>query len=82
MASASEARALLKRFLDRLSKPYDDLSDETPLYGEGLGLDSLETAELSALFEDEFGSDPFSAPGPMPQTVGDVVSFYEATTNV
>ncbi len=50
----------------------------TVLHGdEGLGLDSLETAELSATLEDEFGSDPFSA-GEMPETVGEIVAFYAA----
>ncbi|UMG91125.1 phosphopantetheine-binding protein [Nocardioides sp. TF02-7] len=50
----------------------------TTLHGEeGLGLDSLETAELSATLEDEFGSDPFSA-GEMPETVGEIVAFYAA----
>jgi acyl carrier protein len=82
LASASEVRAAIEQFLERLNKPYDGMTDETPLYGEGLGLDSLETAELSALFEDEFGSDPFSAPGPMPQTVGEVLAFYEAPSAV
>jgi acyl carrier protein len=49
----------------------------TPLYADGLGLDSLETAELSALLEDEYGKDPFSSET-MPQTVGDIVDFYDA----
>lgn len=82
MASASDVRAAIERFLERLNKPYDELADDTPLYGEGLGLDSLETAELSALFEDEFRSDPFSAGGPMPETVGDLLAFYEAASTV
>jgi acyl carrier protein len=49
---------------------------DTPLFGEGLGLDSLETAELSATLEDEVGSDPFSD-GLMPETLGQVLDFYE-----
>lgn len=81
VATASEARVLLERFLNRLNKPHDGLAEDTPLYGEGLGLDSLETAELSAMFEDEFGTDPFSAGGPMPNTVGDVLAFYEAASS-
>lgn len=48
------------------------------LHGDdGLGLDSLQTAELSATLEDELGSDPFSA-GEMPETVGEIVAFYDA----
>jgi acyl carrier protein len=49
----------------------------TPLFADGLGLDSLETAELSAVLEDEYGKDPFSS-DVMPQTVGDIVDFYDA----
>jgi acyl carrier protein len=82
LATASEARAVIERFLDRINKPYDGLTDDTQLYGEGLGLDSLETAELSAMFEDELGADPFSAGGSLPQTVGEVLAFYEATSTV
>lgn len=49
---------------------------EALLHGdEGLRLDSLETAELSAILEDELGSDPFGA-GLLPETVGDIVAFY------
>jgi acyl carrier protein len=45
---------------------YDDLS-----------LDSLDVAELSAVLEDDLGSDPYSE-GIMPQTVGEVVDFYDS----
>ena len=33
-------------------------------------------AELSAVLEDEYGSDPFSD-GEMPETVGEIVAFYD-----
>jgi acyl carrier protein len=44
--------------------------------GQDLGLDSLELAELSAVLEDELGSDPYSD-GLVPQTVSDVVAYYD-----
>ena len=71
-----KARAVISDFLTRIDKGADGWSDDTALWGEGLGLDSLEAAELSALLEDELGSDPFSAEGDLPESVGDVVSFY------
>jgi acyl carrier protein len=40
----------------------------------------LEAAELSAMLEDEFGSDPFSAGGELPENVGDILAFYEAVS--
>lgn len=78
MATGNDARTIIRQLLERLNKPYDELADETPLYGEGLGLDSLEAAELSAILEDELGSDPFSAGGDLPETIGDITAFYEA----
>ncbi len=74
------AQDVIVGFLDRVNKDHGGLTADTPLYGDGLGLDSLEAAELSAVLEDEFGSDPFSAGGEMPETVGDILAFYEATT--
>jgi acyl carrier protein len=52
-----------------------EVEPSTALFADGLGLDSLETAELSAMLEDEFGTDPFSQ-GQMPDTVADLVAFY------
>ena len=68
------AEETIRKFLRRANKP-DDLRPETSLFADGLGLDSLETAELSATLEDELGSDPFSQ-GDMPGTVGEVIAFY------
>lgn len=76
MATAeSDVIATIATFLRRVEK-YVDFDATTPLYADGMGLDSLETAELSAVLEDDFGTDPFSAGGDMPQTVGDILAFY------
>lgn len=66
----------LRSFLVRVEKG-TDFNRDTPLYADGIGLDSLETAELSAVLEDEFGRDPFTA-DTMPQTVGDILDFFGA----
>ena len=65
----------IRSFLARRKNSTAEFDLDTPLYGEGLGLDSLDAAELSAVLEDRLGSDPFSA-GDAPATVGDVVGFY------
>lgn len=65
----------LRAFLVRSKKSVDDLAPTTGLYADGVGLDSLETAELSAVLEDEFGTDPFSGDG-LPRTVADILDFY------
>jgi acyl carrier protein len=80
-ADTTEIRAVITRFLELVNKDVpDELTDELSLYADGLGLDSLEAAELSAQLEDEFGSDPFStalqAGDELPETVGDIVAFY------
>jgi acyl carrier protein len=52
-----------------------EVNFESGLYDD-LMLDSLETAEFSAALEDDLGSDPYTE-GVVPQTVGEVIEFYE-----
>ena len=72
----TRSHVVITEFLGRTDKGAGGWTDDTGLWGDGLGLDSLEAAELSAMLEDEFGSDPFSAGGDLPETVGDIVAFY------
>ena len=77
--TADRVRGVIATFLTGATKAFDpELPGDTDLYGGGLELDSLEAAELSAMLEDEFGTDPFSAGEEMPETVGEVLAFYEA----
>lgn len=75
MVDALKVEATIRDFLKRVKKGDVEFDRATPLYAGGIGLDSLATAELSAVLEDELGSDPFSQ-GDMPQTVGDILAFY------
>lgn len=77
-ASHVDVEATIRTFLERVEKPVESLTPDLDLYADGIGLDSLETAELSALLEDTFGTDPFSTEEEMPQTVGDILRFYGA----
>lgn len=77
-ADLNEARRIIDSFLERAEKSTEGVTDATGLWGDGLELDSLEAAELSALLEDAFGSDPFSAGDEIPETIGDILAFYEA----
>jgi len=71
---------IVTELLARSDRPELTVSLDAALHGEdGLGLDSLETAELSAILEDELGTDPFGA-GLLPETVGDIVAFYADAT--
>lgn len=78
MSPAPSVAATIRSFLVRANKPVDVLEPSLPLYADGIGLDSLETAELSAVLEDTFGTDPFSSGGDMPQRVSDILDFYAA----
>jgi acyl carrier protein len=78
MSTEASVAATIDAFLERAGKPVDELAPDLHLYADGIGLDSLETAELSAVLEDTFGTDPFSSGGDMPQTVGDILGFYAA----
>ena len=67
----------ISEFLTRVEKMPASLTPDLTLYADGIGLDSLETAELSATLEDVHGSDPYST-GQMPQTLGEIQAFYAA----
>lgn len=68
--------AIVTELLERSDRADRTVTLDARLHGDdGLGLDSLETAELSAILEDELGTDPFGA-GLLPETVGEVVAFY------
>jgi acyl carrier protein len=75
MIDAVTVEETIRQFLVRSKKGDLEFNRDTSLYEEGLGLDSLATAELSAALEDEIGTDPFSA-GEMPETIGDILDFY------
>jgi acyl carrier protein len=44
-------------FLNLLSVKPEDIKDEEPLFGEGLGLDSIDSIELIVLLNREYGID-------------------------
>jgi acyl carrier protein len=75
--SAAAVEQVLIDFLTRVEKLPESLAPGLTLYADGIGLDSLDAAELSAVLEDELGSSPFDA-SEMPETVGDIVAFYDA----
>jgi acyl carrier protein len=78
MAEQADVLGVIKECMRRANLPDQPIERDTALYTDGIGFDSLATAELSAVLEDEFGSDPFLE-GDLPQTVGDILDFYERT---
>jgi acyl carrier protein len=47
---------------------------------DDLEMDSLEIAELSAVLEEEYGEDPYTA-GTLARTPREVLAFYQATSS-
>jgi acyl carrier protein len=64
----------LRSLLDRREEAVADVRLDSALYDD-LMMDSLEVAEFSAELEDYLGTDPYSE-GLMPETVGEVIAFY------
>lgn len=67
---------ILRTLLERHRLAVPELSSDLSLYAGGLGLDSMQAAELSAMLEDRLGDDPYTA-GMVPETVGDLLAYYE-----
>ena len=53
-ALKTEVKELLVGGL-RLETPAADIQDDAPIFGEGLGLDSIDALELVVLVEERFG---------------------------
>ena len=51
-----EIKETLKNFLvDELGVDGNELDDDTPLFGEGVGLDSIDSIELISCIDENFG---------------------------
>jgi len=59
MMETAELKRQLKeqivKFLNLLSIKPEDIKDDEPLFGEGLGLDSIDSIELIVLLSREYG---------------------------
>ena len=55
VALKQQLKEQIIKFLNLLSISPDDIKDDEPLFGEGLGLDSIDSIELIVLLEREYG---------------------------
>jgi acyl carrier protein len=51
----AEVKELLIRALDLQGRSPSDIDEEAPLFGGGLGLDSLDALQIAMAIEEEFG---------------------------
>ena len=56
-ALKQQLKKQIVEFLNLTSVNPDDIKDEQPLFGEGLGLDSIDSIELIVLLGREYGID-------------------------
>ncbi|MFK7978134.1 MAG: acyl carrier protein [Halioglobus sp.] len=75
MTTEAKIIDIIQEILKHQAFPETVVTIDSPLYDDGVGLDSLCVAELSATLEKHFGKDPYTS-GTMPQTVSDIVAFY------
>lgn len=75
MSKELEVIDMIKTILKHQAMRETEVELSSELYDDGIGLDSLCVAELSAMLEKAYGSDPYTS-NVMPRTVGDIVSFY------
>lgn len=58
MDTATLKEQLKKQIIEYLNlspMPVEDIKDDTPLFGEGLGLDSIDSLELIVMLKREYG---------------------------
>ncbi len=76
MSTEQSVLEILGRLLELRDQPPKRILPESPLFTEGLNLDSVEITELAAMLEQEMGRDPFTD-GELPTTVADVIAYYD-----
>ncbi len=76
MSVESTVIAAIKRILEHQGLAEVEVVACSELYDDGIGLDSMCVAELSAVLEKAYGNDPYTS-GEEPQSVQDIVDFYE-----
>jgi hypothetical protein len=63
--------------MDERGTPLPAIDTGRVLYEGGYGLDSLDTATLSAMLAEQFENDPYTS-GTFPRNIADIIAYYSA----
>jgi acyl carrier protein len=72
----SKIESIILEILKEKNVQQSSIAPDDSLLEDGLGLDSLDLAELSVALEHQLGRDPFSE-GVFPSTLRDLCRYYE-----
>ncbi len=76
MNKEAEIIEMIQTILKHQGLPEVEVSANSELYDEGIGMDSLCVAEFSSMLEKAYGKDPYTSKV-LPNTVQEVISFYD-----
>lgn len=71
--------AVFQALMSDRGTPAGELDFEQNLYDGGYGLDSMDAATLSAMLDEHFEGDPYSA-GQYPRKLAEIADFYTHRT--
>jgi len=74
-AVQQDVEDLFRVFMEDRGTPIEAVDTKRALYEQGYGLDSMDTATLSAMLADRFEKDPWSS-GKFPGTIDEIVGWY------
>jgi hypothetical protein len=73
--------AVFSTLMEDRGTPLTSVDDACGLYDGGYGLDSMDTATLSAMLSKRFEDDPYMH-GIFPKNIGEIVAYYSERANV
>jgi hypothetical protein len=72
--------AVFSSLMGERGTPLSAIDPGLGLYDGGYGLDSMDTATLSAMLSERFEDDPYMS-GIFPKNIGEIVAFYTGRAN-